>query len=283
MVGDVRPGDTVFHLRGIPPNARFVGFSEVANEGGVTAARPPVPGGWAFAESFFRADLGEFAAFHDPINLTALFQSRRVELAAYFDNNKLKRGSDKKHLFYVKQSARLQCLNGGYLSEVDEDLLVALFGGTTALGQFTPMPPHVTVETGAQLLLIEGRLGQKKFSDAIKVIYGSRCCFPSCPVTDVRFLVGSHIARWSDNVALRGNLGNGLCFCLMHDKAFELGIFTIDERFRIFTDFQKISTGSGSDFCQLATQHGNQIILSHIQPLPDALLEHWERTGIYPA
>jgi predicted restriction endonuclease len=78
------------------------------------------------------------------------------------------------------------------------------------------------------------RIGQKKFADTIKGLYQNRCCFPGCGVADPRFLVASHIARWSDNEALRGHTGNGLCFCLMHDRAFELGLFTLDGRRNVF-------------------------------------------------
>ena len=176
----------------------------------------------------------------------------------------------------------MQCLNGAYLSEVDEELFTALFGETTAAGNFTYMVPQVTIETGVQLLLIKGRLGQSVFSDAIKKLYGYQCCFPSCAITDTRFLVASHIARWSDNIELRGNLGNGLCLCLMHDKAFELGLFTIDEQFRVFMNLEKAGLAANPKFCDLQAQHGKHIRLAEIQPMADAILEHWERAGIYP-
>jgi hypothetical protein len=35
-------------------------------------------------------------------------------------------------------------------------------------------------------------------------------------------------------------------------------------------------------FCDLQAQHGKHIKSANIQPMADALLEHWERTGIYP-
>jgi putative restriction endonuclease len=281
-VGNARSGDTVIHLRGVTPNAHFVGYSLVAQDGVVTQARPPVPDEWSFADEFFRAELEGFTPFHEEINLTKLFQNRHSLLEAYFDRNRIKNRALRRHIFYVRQSSRLQCLNGAYLSELDEELMISLFGGTTAFGQGAPLAPQVSVETGVQLQIILGRVGQQRFSDKVKDLYANRCCFPGCEIADPRFLVGSHIARWSDSPELRGELGNGLCLCLIHDKAFELGLFTIDEDFKVFANPKRMAK-DGIDFCELHSQHGNQIRLAHIRPMPEAVLEHWERSGIYPA
>ena len=56
----VRDGDTVIHLRGIPPKANFVGYSVASGDGFETNRRPPDPKDWAFAERFYRADLSDF-------------------------------------------------------------------------------------------------------------------------------------------------------------------------------------------------------------------------------
>jgi putative restriction endonuclease len=98
-------------------------------------------------------------------------------------------------------------------------------------------------------------------------------------VSDPRFLVASHIARWSDNEALRGHLGNGLCFCLLHDRAFEIGIFTLDERFRVFIH-PKERNADSPIVRALLSHHGQQISLAEIVPSEDALLEHWIRVDI---
>src|SRR4051812_25442287 len=59
-VKQVRQGDTIVHLRGIPPDAHFVGYSIAASDGYETTNRPPEPGEWAFAERFLRAELSDF-------------------------------------------------------------------------------------------------------------------------------------------------------------------------------------------------------------------------------
>ncbi|MDB5985823.1 MAG: putative restriction endonuclease [Nevskia sp.] len=276
----IREGDTVLHLRGTQPKAFFVGYSRASNNGFETSKRPPDAGAWSFSTNFHRSDLDNFTSFHSPISLTTVFSSRRAELEHYFDQNRA-RGPDRRNIFYVRQSGRLQCLNGAYLSDVDEELFEALFGvsaPTTVVREFSGA---TSIETGWQLATIRSRLGQAEFSKRIKELYGYRCCFPSCEIDDPRFLVGAHIARWSDNENLRGNLGNGLCLCVFHDKAFELGLFTIDEHYRVFVNPKE--TNRMSDVARnLLKSNGQPIALASIHPSDDALLEHWTRVDVSP-
>lgn len=278
---NIEAGDLVIHLRGVMPNARFVGYSRATGNGVETSQRPPIAQDWDFAKSFFRADLGEYVQFHRAISLEELFFNRREQLEKYFDINKARVKSEKLNLFYVRQSGRLQCQNGAYLSDVDSELLEALFGIEVIPNSAAESTQLISVETGSQLAVVKTRLGQAIFAKAIKNAYGNSCCFPSCTVSDPRFLVASHIARWSDNETLRGHLGNGLCLCLIHDKAFELGLFTLDEEFQVFVDLG-VDAGATSIEQELRSSHGKQIKLSNVLPLEDALLEHWVRVDLSP-
>ena len=279
-VSQVREGDIIIHLRGIPPDALFLGYSVASGDGFETTRRPPNPGVWDFAKSFYRADLSGFTEFHQPVNLTQLIDARGTQLGAYFDLNK-ERKAAKANIFLVRQSARLQCLNGAYLSDVEEDFLEALFGNGSKVVGSNDQKVIVSVETGFQISTVRTRLGQARFSSAIKRLYGNKCCFPGCNVSDSRFVVGAHIARWSDNEKLRGQMGNGLCLCLMHDRAFELGLFTLDEHYRVFVNPKEVQ--SNSCIAQGLVKHNlEQIHLSEVKPLDDALLEHWIRVDIEP-
>lgn len=270
----------MLHLRGIPPQANFVGYSVAASDGFQTTRRPPNPGQWNFAQAFYRADLTDFTPFHRPINLTDIFVSRRLELNSYFDVNK-RRGAQRANIFFVRQSGRLQCLNGAYLSEVDSELFVAMFGTGNELIQSSGDMPIVSVETGVQISTVFSRLGQTRFAAQIKSLYSNACCFPGCDISDTRFLVASHIARWSDNENLRGQLGNGLCLCLLHDRAFEMGLFTLDELYRVYVNPKERESRSVIAK-ELVVHHGENIRLADVKPLDDALLEHWIRVDIEP-
>jgi hypothetical protein len=276
----VQCGDTILHLRGIPPNASFVGFSRALSDGYDTHSRPPEPGKWAYSEKFYRADLCDFVPFFSSINLSEIFFARRSPLEDYFEKNKTL-GASKLNVFFVRQAGRLQCLNGAYLSEIDDELFAALFD-TDSLGRAIKEPAlTVSIQTGQQLANIQARLGQAAFSREIKRLYGNSCCFPSCSITDSRFLVASHIARWSDNDKLRGHFGNGLCFCLMHDKAFEIGLFTLDDQFNVFVA-PHVDVPTSTLISEIELAHGKQIRLSKIPPLQEALLEHWRRVDLRP-
>jgi putative restriction endonuclease len=279
---DVSDGDLIFHLRGKSQKAYFVGYSRAFGNGYETDKRPPAPGSWSFAESFYRADLQDFVPFENPIKLTDVFATRRQYLEGYFDANK-EAGTDKRHVFFVRQAGRLQCLNGAYLSDIDDSLFSALFDIEKSLSTGRLSAAQViSVRTGEQLRSIRVRIGQSDFSEAIKGLYRNKCCFPSCPVTDRRFLIGSHIARWTDNPSLRGNLGNGLCLCLVHDKAFELGLFTLDKGHRIFVN-PKEGPGSSPLVDELRAAQGKPMEMASVVPLIEALEEHWRRVKLSPS
>jgi putative restriction endonuclease len=276
----IKTGDIVVHLRGIPPAASFVGFSNAISDGFETHSRPPDPGRWAYSKAFYRADLCDFVPFYPPIKLADIFFAKAYPLEQYFEKNKAL-GTSKLNIFFVRQAGRLQCLNGAYLSELDDELFATLFD----MDSFGPVAQEqslsISVQTNQLLASVTVRVGQAAFSREIRNLYGNSCCFPTCSITDGRFLVASHIARWSDNEKLRGEFGNGLCFCLMHDKAFEIGLFTLDEQFNVFVAANTRFPNS-TFINQLKVAHGKQIRLSKVLPLHDALMEHWNRVDLRP-
>ena len=269
----VRAGDRVIHLRGAGAEARFVGMSVCSTDGEITSERPPDPGEWGYANRFYRAGLRDFESFGDAVPLEALFNKRDAELRGYFLKNKGKPPSQKLPLFYVIQSGRLQCQNGAYLSEADIELVELLL----SFGLDTHHDSTLSIETGERLTLALARIRQDAFSSAVRRNYGGVCCFPCCQVRDDRFLVGSHIARWSDVPQLRGEVSNGLCLCLMHDRAFEYGYFTIDDYSRV----RVLSRAYSSDWAKdnILPFDAEPIKSAHISPSDEALLHHWTRSG----
>jgi len=211
--------------------------------------------------------------------LDYVLKSQTAALNSYFDENK-RPGRRKSNLFFVRQNGRLQCLNGAYLSDVDEELLSVLFPDPANIANASILGT-IAIETGVQIATIRARIGQARFSSEIRELYGHQCCFPDCGVTDDRFLVGSHVARWSDNETLRGNLGNGVCLCLLHDKAFEIGLFTLDEKRCVLVNPRE-KLGCSSIISDLIAHEGRPIRSAVNRLLDDALLEHWIRVDIDP-
>lgn len=278
-----RAEDTVLHLRGEGKDAAFVGFSTVGADGVETTERPPEPGQWGYSTTFYRALLKDFVPFATSVPLAKIFRAQDAPLRDYFQRNKAQPRSAKRRLFYVIQAGRLQCLNGAYLSEIDEELSNIILSGAYSYPLQTNVQQQVIreVSTGEQIQQLRARVGQNDFSEQVRTNYGNRCCFPSCEIDERKFLVAAHIARWADAPELRGLASNGLCLCLMHDKAFEIGLFTLGFDLRVWVNKETMSN-SPWGIEHLLPYHGQPIRTGNILPSQEALLYHWERTNLYP-
>ncbi len=273
-------GDSIIHLRGIGAKAAFVGHSVAATDGYETKSRPPQPGQWGYASRFYRVDLSMYRAFPDPIRLDSVFRDRREDLERYLQENAMKGRRSSRRLFYVRQRERLQCLMGAYCSEVDETLGAVLFGEDYSLSPSDRRPAWVSVPTGEAIRELKARIGQGKFSEEVRAAYYGRCCFPGCEVDDERLLVAAHIARWADDPSLRGNVGNGLCLCKLHDAAFEVGMFTLSLEGLVRCNPERAKTW-GTRY--LTPREGHPILRSSTPPVANAIRAHWARIGFSPS
>ncbi len=291
----VKAGDQILHLRGEGRTASFTGLSVAATDGYVTTERPPSPGPWAYSTEYYRVQLQSYTLFQTPILLRNVFQRQDAALREYFYANRQKSRIDKQSIFYVIQSGRVQCLNGAYLSEVDDSLLAILLGDTaTSNGsipvqpqtstQFTYLSSTTNVSVGATIRELFVREGQQRFSLQVRLNYEKRCAFPGCTVDESAMLVGAHIARWADVPELRGELSNGICWCLIHDKAFEIGLFTLTSNLTIAIN-QSNPLVQQSPWAQanLIPFDGQHITTPAIPPSNDALAHHWSRIGFTPS
>ena len=75
------------------------------------------------------------------------------------------------------------------------------------------------------------RLHQRFFREAVLASYGISCCVCSNPVPEL--LTAGHIIPWAEREDLRANPRNGLCLCSLHHSAFDCGLWTLDESFKI--------------------------------------------------
>ncbi|WP_084675369.1 HNH endonuclease [Methylomicrobium agile] len=78
---------------------------------------------------------------------------------------------------------------------------------------------------------ITARLAQGFFRRTVLASYLNRCCISGIPVSEL--LVASHILPWADYPDQRVNPCNGLCLSNLHDKAFDRGLITFDEEYRL--------------------------------------------------
>jgi predicted restriction endonuclease len=75
------------------------------------------------------------------------------------------------------------------------------------------------------------RRGQQFFRQSVLTAYGVSCCISGINVP--RLLVASHIKPWGEFPNERLNPRNGLCLSSLHDAAFDSGLITFDDKFRI--------------------------------------------------
>ena len=75
------------------------------------------------------------------------------------------------------------------------------------------------------------RLVQRFFHDTVLSIYNFTCavCGLSLPI----LLNASHIIPWSVDEIRRADPRNGLSLCVLHDRAFDRGLISVNERFEI--------------------------------------------------
>ena len=71
------------------------------------------------------------------------------------------------------------------------------------------------------------RIGQRFFRAAVMSAYDGRCCITGLSISSL--LVAGHIVPWSQDKLNRTNPRNGLLLSVLHEKAFDEGIFTLDD------------------------------------------------------
>jgi putative restriction endonuclease len=88
--------------------------------------------------------------------------------------------------------------------------------------------------------LLKTRVNQNIFRTVILATYNNKCCITG--ISNPELLIASHIIPWSKDEKNRMNPMNGLALNPLHDKAFEVGLITIDAdtyKVRVSPTFKK--------------------------------------------
>ena len=78
---------------------------------------------------------------------------------------------------------------------------------------------------------VKVRLGQNLFRKSVLSAYNNTCCI--CGLSVPKLLIASHIVPWSVDTFNRLNPRNGLCLSMLHDKALDAGIISIQDNMTI--------------------------------------------------
>ncbi len=128
--------------------------------------------------------------------------------------------------------------------------------------------------------LVKIRINQKFFSDTVKISYNNRCCITGISIKSL--LIASHIKPWSKDLKQAANPENGLCLNALHDKAFDKGLLSFSDDFRIILS-DDLLRKSKDDFIQkyFISFRGKEIFKpSRFMPNPEFLQYHREKIFI---
>lgn len=94
-----------------------------------------------------------------------------------------------------------------------------------------PEKLHVYAGETDEVASVRVRRAQRFFRRSVLASYDSKCCISGIDLTQL--LIASHILPWSKHPEHRANPRNGFCLSRLHDAAFDQGLITFDEEFRL--------------------------------------------------
>ncbi|AZI41661.1 HNH endonuclease [Deinococcus psychrotolerans] len=90
---------------------------------------------------------------------------------------------------------------------------------------------NMSCEGLERAVMSQARVGQMVFRRAVLTAYDQKCCISGLDIP--LLLRASHILPWAKDKANRLNPMNRLCLSSIHDQAFDKGIITISEDWRL--------------------------------------------------
>lgn len=155
------------------------------------------------------------------------------------------------------------------LAAESQEAMESLKIKTTELAEFTiPSGPSEKES------LVRIRRVQGFFRNAVLTSYKFTCAI--CELSISQMLCASHIIPWSVNVERRADPTNGLSLCSFHDKAFDRGLLTIDEKNNVcISKNMEVDNPSEMHKTGFILYHGRKIALpERFAPDPAALEYH---------
>jgi len=115
--------------------------------------------------------------------------------------------------------------------------------------------------------LVKIRVNQAFFRKSILASYNYTCCITGIQQSEL--LIASHIRPWGIDENNRLNPRNGIAVNALHDKAFENGLITITEDYRIKVSSILMRQANNESVLNYFTQYNNKTIILPTRFLPD--------------
>lgn len=129
---------------------------------------------------------------------------------------------------------------------------------------------------------VKTRVNQNFFRNAVLSNYDFTCCITGIPIKEL--LIASHIKPWSVDEAERLNPKNGLCLSALHDRAFDQGLISLDQDYRVILSSQlKKAAAKSQKVSDYLCVYENQQISSPKKFWPDPAFVAYHRNKIFAA
>ncbi|MHC9210516.1 HNH endonuclease [Serratia marcescens] len=125
---------------------------------------------------------------------------------------------------------------------------------------------------------VKTRVDQNLFRKNVLEAYEYRCCITG--LEEPALLVASHILPWSYSIEQRLNPSNGLCLSSLHDKAFDRGLITFDDKLRLALS-NKIKQLKSSIYVENFEKYEGKMIRTPISHSPDKAHLAFHRENIF--
>lgn len=89
----------------------------------------------------------------------------------------------------------------------------------------------VNIEGKERIALVRQRINQNFFRKMVLASYNYRCCITNSNTTEL--ISACHIKPWNIDIKNRINPQNGICMNILYHSAFDQGLFTITEDYKI--------------------------------------------------
>lgn len=126
--------------------------------------------------------------------------------------------------------------------------------------------------------VVKIRVNQAFFRKTVLASYNYKCCITGLSIAEL--LVASHIIPWSKDEKNRLNPRNGLCLNALHDKAFDKGLISISEKFRIIVS-NRLKDSTKFPENELINKYDGQPISLPNRFLPDREFLSYHRKNIF--
>ncbi len=137
---------------------------------------------------------------------------------------------------------------------------------------------HLPQEGLEHEAIVKVRVNQNFFRATVLAAYHFECCITGLSITSL--LNASHIVPWSSDSKNRVNPRNGLCLNALHDRAFDRGLITLTEDYRVKISPTIIADKQAAIQDYLLKYDGVKIMLPD-KFMPDQDLLSYHRTHIF--